>query len=203
MSSSRRAGTHVYDQGTSSRSAGTHVYAADTSRGDADTRSILEDRSSTKANTRLLIFEVLIMAEYSGKQLAKLLDVTPETLRRYVREGIIPRPERRNEYGDLHLEQGRFVRDLVYDHSHSFADVREMLAERAAEQRAAATRAAAQAKVEQASKLAELGLRKWERAELVPGLELHIVEGASPLVRRIAEDLVRQFSLAMPSSQTG
>lgn len=135
-------------------------------------------------------------------ELAKALGVERATVFRYLREGVLHRPPARNQYDESHLERGRLVRQLL-EHGRSFASARAALVkiEREREAAARAERKAAAPVVRET--LDRKLFRAWERVELVPGLELAMIADASPLVRRLAEDVVRHFALRYREATKG
>ncbi len=157
------------------------------------------------------------MAAYRIAELARLTGVKPRTIRLYVELRLLPRPKFRGvatEYGREHLLKllaiQRFKRDAGRERIPIPTIQARLAALSSADLAAFAPPAAAppQAPPSEPSQVAEMPLaaspiitssplptaERWERFVLVRGLELHVAAEASPLLRRLAAEIVERYS---------
>jgi DNA-binding transcriptional MerR regulator len=125
------------------------------------------------------------MATYTVRELADLIFVQPETIYRYLRERVLDRPKNRNKYSEAHLARAKQVRQLL-EELRSFELVRDYLEGTPQEAPPPPPPPALENKA----------FSPWLRAELVPGLELHLARDATPLVQRLASEILQQFGSA-------
>lgn len=155
------------------------------------------------------------MAAYRIAELARLTGVKPRTIRLYVELRLLPRPKFRGvatEYGREHLLKllaiQRFKRDAGRERI-PIPTIQARLAALSAADLAAFAppEAAPEARPPEPSR-AEMPLaasptitsaplstaERWERVVLMRGLELHVAAEASPLLRRLAAEIVERYS---------
>jgi DNA-binding transcriptional MerR regulator len=138
---------------------------------------------------------------YDLHQLSALVGVVPATIWRYARTGIIPKRAGYNRYTDEHLVRAKAAR-LLFDKGCSVAQVKARTGakRRLAEVATLLPQPSAAAPPPPSAAQPLPAATTWERALLVPGLELFIAADAPPVVRRIAAELVAQFSASYRST---
>ena len=125
--------------------------------------------------------------------LARQAGVTPRTVRYYVTCGALPRPEfrgRRTRYGDEHLLRLRAIAALQKEGLELAEIARRLAAMSRTEVEAYLAPPAAPSLA--ASALAAHASGRWDRVPLLPGMELHVRDDASPAVRRLAQEFIGQ-----------
>jgi DNA-binding transcriptional MerR regulator len=137
---------------------------------------------------------------YKLDELARAADVAPRTVRYYVQRGLLPAPEFRGKdttYGPEHLLRLRAIKHLQKAHLPLDEIQARILAASPAEleRLASATTvnlplpAPAPAPAPRPAPARE----RWERVELVPGVELHVKVGAGDEARRVAAEILATY----------
>ncbi len=136
---------------------------------------------------------------YTLDALVAAAKVPRRTVRHYIAEGVVPRPRghgRGTTYGEEHLWRLRAARSLRME-GERLPDIRRRLAEMSLDEvRALVEPPAAPAPAATPATLGDLATERWERATLLPGLELMVRGDAGPLVLRIAREIVANYRAA-------
>lgn len=157
------------------------------------------------------------MAEYDLPTLARLARIQPRTVRVYITQKVLPSAVFRGKkttYDDDHLTRILAIRHLLHAERLSFPEIRNKFARLSSAEIAAlvprpvarqvVSPSAAPAKAEEAPRevaapapasaksAPEDAGETWKRVPLLPGLELHVSSTASPMVRKIARELIAQ-----------
>ena len=147
------------------------------------------------------------MTTYSIEELADETGVDRRTIRRYIGEGLVPRPELRGPnttYDEVHrlslLATARLRRE-----GHGLVAIRAQVAERSLEQLAvlaglapaappaAAIPAPAPGAIGAYRAEIARGQEKWERLLLCPGVELHVRSEADAEAWRVAREIAAVY----------
>jgi DNA-binding transcriptional MerR regulator len=159
------------------------------------------------------------VTRYKLDELARAADVAARTIRYYVQRGLIPAPAfhgKDTTYGPEHLARLRAIKRLQQAH----LPLDAIQARLAAATDAELSRIAEAEVVELALPPAEppslprrgraapadeparaADVSRWERIELLPGLELHVREGASAEARKLAETFMTQAATRPPRAR--
>ena len=155
----------------------------------------------------------------SIKQVSEVIGATPRTIRNWIKMGMVPRPLFRGSatrYERVHLVRLLAIKklrsDFLYPH-----EIRSEVAQASPELLEAWARAAdfsgilsapaEAAKAEPTAGAAPASRRaappsypaqRWERIELLPGLELSVRD--QPALRRIAAEIFEQYGPGTPAS---
>jgi DNA-binding transcriptional MerR regulator len=145
------------------------------------------------------------MAEYTLEGLAQAARIQTGTIRSYVAKGLLPRAVLRGPrttYDDGYFVRLLAVRYLLHTERLSVRQIRAKLTRmNDAEVSAMLPRVAPPPpKVEAANAIPAAVGEKWERAVLLPGLELHLAAAASEAVRKVAADVAAQFRSRLAES---
>jgi DNA-binding transcriptional MerR regulator len=148
---------------------------------------------------------------YKLDELAREAEITPRTVRYYVQRGLVPPPDFRGShttYGPEHLLRLRVIRHLQLDHVPldaiqariAGADETELarMLERGPTLGGPSSDAAPRAASPYRTPGAEPRAERWERWELVPGVELHVRGDAGPHARTVARKIQQQYGDAVP-----
>jgi DNA-binding transcriptional MerR regulator len=156
----------------------------------------LENVSSTPTIDRAIFGPE--MSNYTLEAMARLARVQPTTVRSYVQKGLLPKAElhgRRTYYDDGYLARLQAVRYLLHTERLSVRQIRAKLS-RLSDAEVAALLPRVPVPPAPAPLPgpddAFVG-ESWERAVLLPGLELHLAATASDAVRAIAADVAAEF----------
>ena len=128
------------------------------------------------------------------QELASMFGISPKTVHSYTRHGLLHAPAKRGamtRYDASHVERVRAIRHLFHVERRSWSDVKAMLSKMSP----AAIReiGAPPREAEPAPPIAFGRAPTWTRLTLLPGLELHLESGASPVVQRIAEEIEAKY----------
>lgn len=155
------------------------------------------------------------MTRYKLDELAAAADVAPRTIRYYVQRGLLPAPAfhgKDTTYGPEHLLRLRALKRLQQAHLPLEAIQARLDAASEAELERIASAGVVELELPPLPEPAPRPRRghgprpaapereRWERVALLPGLELHVSDAASPEVRRIAEQLMTQIASRPPRS---
>jgi len=134
-------------------------------------------------------------ATYSSTALAQEVGLRASTIHRYLQEGLLPSPPRRGPatvYTEEHLLRLRAIRKMRGANM-GLARIKRKLTAMSLDQVRAMVEpprppapAAPAASVDPAAE-------RWERATLVPGLELMVRADAGPLVLRLAREILATY----------
>lgn len=136
--------------------------------------------------------------------LSAIVGVPPRTLRAWIAAGLVPRPRlrgRSTRYGRSQLVHALAVRTLLRERKLSIAEARAHVA-RATDAELlrlipagpgldAVTGAKAPPTESAATPLVG---ERWRRVRLIPGLELHLRDGAGELVERLAAEIAARYA---------
>jgi DNA-binding transcriptional MerR regulator len=130
-------------------------------------------------------------------ELAERAGVTPRTVRYYLERGVLPSPafhSRRTRYERHHLVR-LFAIIAMKKERLDLAAIRRRLTTLSSEQLEAyvparPTPSAPSPLAPAPSSSMTQASERWERIALLPGVELHLRSDASPLVRRIVQEIV-------------
>ena len=136
-------------------------------------------------------------------ELAEAAGVSARTVRYYVQRGLLPAPVFRGRdtvYAQSHLTRLQAIRRLQ-DRFLPLDQIQAEIERRTPEELAALAEGhdapasptiAVAPKVPPAPPRVE-GSERWTRAVLLPGLELHLADGADPNARALAEELLARY----------
>ena len=131
---------------------------------------------------------------YTLSEIIARAGITLRTARHYLSTGVVPRPRARGRgtvYTDEHLWRILAVRKLRLE-----GEGLDAIKARLATMPLDAVRALVEpptATVAPSTTLSDISLERWERATLLPGLELLVRADAGPLVARIAREIVANY----------
>ncbi len=132
---------------------------------------------------------------YTLAALAKAAGVTVRTARFYFAEGIVQRPIPRGpatRYTDDQLLRVRAVKKLRFD-GVRLPEIKRRLPSLSLEEVRALVDPPAPRPPSAAPPAADVSMERWDRATLLPGLELLVRADAGPLVQRIAREIVAAY----------
>jgi DNA-binding transcriptional MerR regulator len=137
---------------------------------------------------------------YKLEELAEKAGTSARTVRYYVQRGLLPAPVFRGKdsaYSHEHVVRLRAIRRLQ-DRFLPLDAIQAELAGKSLEEieeiAAGTSVATAAAKaVTDKDEPRESEPERWQRFELLPGLELHVVEGASPRLMKVVVELVKEI----------
>jgi DNA-binding transcriptional MerR regulator len=135
-------------------------------------------------------------AVYSFDELVAGTGVSRRTLRRWIHAGLLPPPALRGPATKYTAEQRERVRAIMGLRAQGMtvAKIRAALAKgTAASASAGAMAAVVTGEVPAGPAAPDYASEPWERVVLVPGLELHVNTARGPLLRRIAQEIVRHY----------
>ncbi|APR85813.1 Transcriptional regulator, MerR family protein [Minicystis rosea] len=143
---------------------------------------------------------------YRIDELAHLAGVSARTIRFYVERGLLPGPRRRgagSPYTQEHLAR-LFAIERLRDGKKLRLDVvKRRLAQLSAAEIAAMLPPSAPAQSAETSTSAPLvPYQRWDYVELIPGLELRIRSDASPVLRRLAQEIHGRYAAAAITKDT-
>lgn len=141
---------------------------------------------------------------YSIQQLAAAAGTSVRTIHFWVRRGAIAKPPfrgRATRYPPVALARIHVLRELQRE-GLDLREIRRRLDNATVEEleawaaRATAPRAAPTASTMAATPPAALPehAQRWQRVTLLPGLELHLLEGSGPLLAGIAQEIAQRYS---------
>ena len=136
------------------------------------------------------------MTAYKLDELARAADVAPRTVRYYVQRGLLPAPAFRGKdttYGPEHLLRLRAIKHLQQAHLPLDEIQSRILAASPAELERLGSATEVRLPLPApapAPATASLPRERWERVEIVPGVELHVKVGASDEARRVAGEIL-------------
>lgn len=137
----------------------------------------------------------IVARTFTLRTLAQAAGVTERTLRHYLTTNVIPRPPARGRgtvYSEEHLWRLRAARRLRLDGA-SLPDIKRRLSALSLDAVRALVEPPAPAAVPATTSLSDIALERWERASLLPGLELMVRADASPVVMRVAREIVAAY----------
>jgi hypothetical protein len=162
--------------------------------------SLIRCFNLTKAITQIEVQ----MAIYTLATLARTARVQPGTIRSYVAQGFLPPAVLRGPkttYDDGYLARLMAVRYLIHTERLSAPQIRAKLGRmNDAEVSAMLPRVAPPPPPKVDAANASAVGEKWERAVLLPGLELHLAAAASEAVRKVASEVAAQFRSRLADS---
>lgn len=136
-------------------------------------------------------------------ELAKRSGVKWRSIKHYYQHGLVKSPDYRGaatSYDEEHLAQVLAIKEVCAGRRLKLEQIRERLAEREAEHRAAAE----EKKKREAARASEgeviEGAVRWQRFELLPGLELAVRDDASVTVKRIARETIALHRSVRPNA---
>lgn len=143
---------------------------------------------------------------YKLDELAIATGFTPRAIRSYVEKGLISGPVFRGAsttYDREHLLQLHAIRRLRQEEHLRFAVIKKRLAKISMADLEAMAPAEARPPAEAKPKPPPRAypFKGWDRVALLPGLELHLRSDASPLLRRVAEEIFARYGAAAPPEE--
>lgn len=133
-------------------------------------------------------------ATYSSTALAQAVGLRASTIHRYLQEGLLPSPPRRGPatvYTEEHLLRLRAIRKMRGANL-GLARIKRKLTAMSLDEVRAMVEPPPLAPAAPAPAV-DAAMERWERAALVPGLELMVRADAGPLVLRLAREIVATY----------
>ena len=134
---------------------------------------------------------------YTAAALARAVGLRVPTIHHYLQEGLLPSPPRRGPatvYTEEHLLRLRALRKMRME-GLSLARIKRRLPAMSLDQLRAMVDPPAPAPPTP-TPASDGMMERWERAALVPGLELMVRADAGPLVLRLAREIVAAYRAA-------
>ncbi len=132
---------------------------------------------------------------YTVTALARAVCLRVPTIHHYLQEGLLPAPPRRGPatvYGEEHLLRLRALRKMRMEGA-SLARIKRVLPAMSLDEVRAMVEPPPPPAAPLPAPAVDAAMERWERAALVPGLELMVRSDAGPLVQRLAREIVAAY----------